>query len=107
MKLKPCPFCGGKAKVRNQGFNTNSVVCGTCHCRTASYGGMGATTKWNDRDCELAAQKDIHRLEEVAEYQCKIDLAMAVIENLRLTAENCGKLTEEMTDMIDGVKNEI
>lgn len=107
MKLLNCPFCGGIAKVRSQGFNTNSIVCDSCHARTASHGGMGAAKKWNARDCELLAQKEIHRLEEVAEYQRKLDLAMAVIENLRLTAENCGKLTEEMTDMIDGVKNEI
>lgn len=33
-RLLPCPFCGGKAELRNQNFKSAYVVCTDCHCKT-------------------------------------------------------------------------
>ena len=50
-KLKPCPFCGGKAVfIQEFGY----VVCLKCGCRTATYlsavfNNQQVITKWNRR----------------------------------------------------------
>jgi len=37
-KLKPCPFCGGRATlVRDIDFVPSGVVCTTCHSKTVFY----------------------------------------------------------------------
>lgn len=40
IKLKPCPFCGGNAKVYSCGLFINceaKVMCPRCRIQTASY----------------------------------------------------------------------
>jgi len=50
-KLKPCPFCGGKAKVQSDSFNGGEFSV-LCKCG-ASIGEGGSkehiTKKWNQR----------------------------------------------------------
>ena len=53
IKLKKCPFCGGKGKVDanyKDGFRTYYVICESCGC----YGPVGTTNVsasllWNCR----------------------------------------------------------
>lgn len=44
MELKPCPFCGGEAKLKHgfpgrqrQGMRQATVQCKICGCRTVTY----------------------------------------------------------------------
>ena len=53
IKLKPCPFCGGKAKLENMGF-PHHVYCTDCGARVtgrglAEEGEKDAARKWNRR----------------------------------------------------------
>ena len=54
-ELKPCPFCGGEAKLEQHkimGFNViiHYVRCCLCGCSTAEYVEKStATTMWNSR----------------------------------------------------------
>ena len=59
-ELKPCPFCGGKAKLYNQkvigGYDYSYVICDSCGIRTLKYevsteycAKDKATEDWNRR----------------------------------------------------------
>ena len=37
MKLKPCPFCGGKAKIEDMGY-PHHVYCTKCYARIRGFG---------------------------------------------------------------------
>lgn len=38
MKLKSCPFCGGKAKIKDgQDIYETSIVCSNCGCGTPIF----------------------------------------------------------------------
>ena len=54
MKLKPCPFCGGKAKegIDYGLYSQESLACGCeiCGCRTKIYTNKEqAISAWNRR----------------------------------------------------------
>lgn len=73
-ELKPCPFCGGKAGVREHDFYdffTYSVVCLDCHVETRQFfGGLSsqpqqwddAVEQWNMRYQEM---KQVSVLDEI------------------------------------------
>ena len=54
-KLKPCPFCGGKAFVKEHKFhgcsNTYGVKCSECHTQTLQFFDTEeiAVKRWNTR----------------------------------------------------------
>lgn len=50
IKLLPCPFCGGEAKVINLGFNQYLISCKDCWAETIPTTGLENTIiKWNTR----------------------------------------------------------
>lgn len=60
-ELKPCPFCGGKARIRHitsaGGIETHSMVeCSSCHIKTDyyvyQYGEHNVIKVWNRRTNE-------------------------------------------------------
>lgn len=57
-KLKPCPFCGGKAEVRD-GTYSGSAIHISCRCGAQMFGGRNhfgseeeAATAWNKRSIQ-------------------------------------------------------
>lgn len=49
-KLKPCPFCGGEAEMREGSSTKPYIRCKRCGCRTGSSRYRGNLAKaWNDR----------------------------------------------------------
>ena len=52
-ELKPCPFCGGKAKKCSNnyhGVRMHSVICTSCKCGTTDFGYINhAIETWNRR----------------------------------------------------------
>ena len=53
-KLKPCPFCGGKAikkNYSNDGFVITFIFCSNCPAQTRPYlSEETAIEEWNRRD---------------------------------------------------------
>lgn len=80
IKLLPCPFCGGEAKVKVSWRNEDTYVeCRNCYSRTDGFGlEECAIEQWNTRKpidrivAELEEEKHIHtkmyRLSEYREY---------------------------------------
>lgn len=51
-ELKPCPFCGGEAGLKNAHNGFTVVVCETCGCRTRGHTAsemQNAVDDWNSR----------------------------------------------------------
>ena len=48
--LKPCPFCGGHARLFNVGHRTWKVMCAKCFAQSnACFGERNAIYAWNRR----------------------------------------------------------
>lgn len=63
--LKPCPFCGGKAKVMNG--PDDWVQCDGCGAATAFSATVeSAIAKWNGRTISMSDQAELARLENIA-----------------------------------------
>lgn len=54
VKLKPCPFCGGKAYIDNCDGIIYMVGCNDCCCEIVEYfySASEAVEAWNDRVSE-------------------------------------------------------
>ena len=58
-ELRPCPFCGGEARLETYGGTACAVVCQTCGCGTPTMrldDGMIAADLWNrraERTCRM------------------------------------------------------
>ena len=62
IKLLPCPFCGGEAKVSNLNFNQYLIFCKDCWAETKPTTGFENTiTKWNTRK---PMQEIVEKLED-------------------------------------------
>ena len=60
-KLKPCPFCGGKAVIVTDNHECTSeiyVQCNECFCRTDTYANIGNRA---DEECIKYAVEDWNR----------------------------------------------
>lgn len=71
-KLKPCPFCGGRAiggiSSRN-GFTFYQVFCTDCGCSTKEYSSKDmAVERWNKRTSFLLRYKGDYRCPDCDTY---------------------------------------
>lgn len=71
--LKPCPFCGGEAKIERHDQNDNCTVyvCRECGC-TLPSGDWRDGSSWNDRVCEAENASLRQQLAEARETAAKI-----------------------------------
>ena len=58
IKLKPCPFCGGKAKVSKSSIDNYIVKCTYCPCD------FGRIWFWKEEDVISAWNARISRISE-------------------------------------------
>ncbi|MBQ8692025.1 MAG: Lar family restriction alleviation protein [Synergistaceae bacterium] len=50
IELKPCPFCGGEALIRQDQYSRSYVVCPQCDTRSAArLDAARAAAAWNRR----------------------------------------------------------
>ena len=50
IKLKPCPFCGGEALIKQDQYSRSYVVCPNCDTRSAArFDAARAAEAWNRR----------------------------------------------------------
>lgn len=61
IKLKPCPFCGGKAYADIQYYHDDTeltaVKCSKCVAMTGYWSGDNAVKHWNTRPSEKTINK--------------------------------------------------
>ena len=67
IKLKPCPFCGGEAKMKHgypgqqrKGIRQSVVQCKKCGCRTVTYR-QAAYQPWKEVDEQAADHRHARR----------------------------------------------
>lgn len=73
VKLKPCPFCGGEAKISTYdwGYSVKEywIYCHSCDCASGSYHSKEeAIETWNRRK---PMDDIVERLEECEEYEAE------------------------------------
>lgn len=68
--MRPCPFCGGEAEMREGSSTKPYIRCKRCGCRTGSSRYRGNLAKaWNaraERECRFALEEDREMLAEKA-----------------------------------------
>lgn len=91
-KLKPCPFCGGKAKLfEDKDYQIYSVTCTECDAGTNRYGiRRDAIEAWNGRVqlmftldeldairrnvCDCRAERELSKIEQSIIDKCDAHL---------------------------------
>jgi hypothetical protein len=128
-ELKPCPFCGGEAKivsrsteVKKVNFGTAEVFstdilewckikCSDCGCSTDRYANVGGAIKWwNKRAADKSGSEE--ELRNLKEYLCKREDKVKKQEHcmaeLRLDMKSIGKSFDEFVlPKIDAFKEKL
>ena len=75
--LKPCPFCGSKAKLMSATWQEEiyTIYCVECECELESLNKIELVKRWNTRHDEMTLKKVLLLIPEFA---IKI-LALAVL----------------------------
>lgn len=127
--LKPCPFCGGEAKVVSrstevknmdtesaESFSTDilewcKVKCSECGCSTDRYANVvGAAKWWNKRAADTSENEE--ELRNFKEYLCnREDKVKAqehcTMEAMKLVVDSVDAFTENVLPKIDAFKEKL
>ena len=68
-KLKPCPFCGGEAELKQIGRNKIEITCKSCHVKrtqktlykTLDWLKNVMVKSWNERDYIIELSRTLER----------------------------------------------
>lgn len=90
MKLKRCPFCGGKAIVAEHKFGFNDVYCESCGARTTAwYQNVPLKEMLRKYDCSKSCFFDFLRNKGISPNKNKKrDMLLQNIENIRMDLKN-------------------
>lgn len=93
-ELKPCPFCGGDARlVKRDGATL--VYCTKCERGTGLCRGDAAATMWNHRPAEDALKAEVERLKaELDAQKSVLKIAYSDIKRLCEEVEKWKKIAE-------------
>lgn len=59
IKLKPCPFCGAEARMKETAVkNFAYVICTSCACQTDLFSKKQAAQHWNRRVTDMREEDD-------------------------------------------------
>lgn len=82
INLKPCPFCGGEAKVEENelfgGCYEASCTNLKCDAFVTDDSEREVVRKWNDRHDELTIKKTILLIVNIAVYSCALACLLAI-----------------------------
>ena len=108
--LKPCPFCGGKAKVYDDvdwSYGTEGrqyIACEKMCCRTMSYladEGFSAVEQWNKRYEDPAIHSEVEKLEELK------DSIIGYVEEIRGELEDAERDFSYVGDYLDDIESSL
>lgn len=107
-KLKPCPFCGGEAKIQeyNGGFAAVGCSNGRCYMHPHAFGfasAEDAIQKWNrrvERTCSLPIVRD----EEECERQAGAGVFVAQEIPLCRKCTSCGRQYPPVERLPEGLR---
>lgn len=94
--LKPCPFCGGPARIENAGKGSYRVVCSGCGARS----GRIFVKRWHST--KFVAQGQVAKL-----WNVRVPAAPELLDNLKKDLdEECDRPTAVCSDeaVADGCK---
>ena len=83
--LKPCPFCGKKAKISKQKFNRTdmlySIDCCDCDLFLESLDEAELIKRWNARHDEMTIKKTLLLIVNIAVYSVVLAIIAALAWN--------------------------
>ena len=79
-KLKPCPFCGSKAKLTHFKWTDviYSVNCTNCEIELESLDEAELIKRWNTRHDEMTIKKTLLLIVDIAVYSCALACLLAI-----------------------------
>ena len=84
--IKPCPFCGKKAKYVHMNFieDTHSVFCNDCSFSFDSGNKDELIKRWNTRHDEMTIKKLILLIVNIVVYSFALSCLLAVVYQICL-----------------------
>ena len=81
--LKPCPFCGGKAKLMSATWQEEiyTIYCCDCECELESLDEVELIKRWNTRHDEMTIKKTLLLIVNIAVYSVVLAIVAALVWN--------------------------
>ena len=78
--LKPCPFCGSKAKLMSVTWQEEiyTIYCVECECELESINKIELVKRWNTRHDEMTIKKTIMLIVNIVVYSFALACLLAI-----------------------------